>query len=469
MGESPKHARPRRRQRGIALVVAIAIVLALASLLFVFARQMQTEALASRNHASATEARLIAEGVARAIVADLADSIATGQPAELTLVTPEGGIVGDGMYWIIRPNAEDDTQPDFGLVREGGKININSAPVETLQILPGMTPDIAAAIVDWRDSDTDVSPDGAESGYYLSQRPPHNAKDAPFDTVGELLLIRNMTRELLYGEDYNRNGVLDENENDAGDLEPADNGDGNLDGGLYDLVTIYSREPNTVPGSTQPRVNVNQAPLGELLSALREAMDEPRANALAATMILNRPYNSLLQLYIRFVITADEAAVLESRLTTTQGDQPRIGRIDITTAPLAVLKALPGLEEGDAEKIAAARQSDSVALASPLWVVDAIGQDKAIAIGPAITSRSFQFSADIVAVSHDGRAFSRLRVVIDTAGASATVPPTIVFAEDLTSLGWPLDPQILLDLRAGKTADEVAMQTGSASGMGTGL
>jgi DNA uptake protein ComE-like DNA-binding protein len=461
VAERVSHRRSHaRRQRGIALVVTIAIVLALASLLFVFARQMQTEALASRNHVSATEARLIAEGVARAIVADLADSIATGQPPELTLVTPEGGVVGEGAYWIIRPNFEDDRTQDYGLVREGAKVNINTAPVELLEGLPDVTPDIAAAIVDWRDADSDVTSNGAEAGYYLSQRPSCMPKDGPFDTLGELLLVRNVTRDMLYGEDRNRNGVLDDNENDAGDLGPSDNGDGKLDRGLYDLLTVYSREPNTVPGTTEPRVNVNDAQFNEIQTSLQAVLDSTRASALGGLIVQNRPYNSLLQMYIRNEVTPDEAALLEPRLTAAAGQQ-QLGRLDITTAPVEILRLLPGLEEGDAEKIIGARQSDSIALASPLWVVDAIGQEKAVVIGPGITSRSYQFSADIVAVSHDGRAFSRLRVVIDTATATATVPPRIVFMEDLTALGWPLDPQILLDLRAGATADDVAGDYGS--------
>jgi hypothetical protein len=57
-----------------------------------------------------------------------------------------------------------------------------------------------------------------------------------------------------------------------------------------------------------------------------------------------------------------------------------------------------------------------------------------------------QFSADIVAVSGNGRAFKRVKVVID---ASQTTP-TIIYRRDITDRGWPLDNEILTNLRAGQ-------------------
>jgi len=50
-----------------------------------------------------------------------------------------------------------------------------------------------------------------------------------------------------------------------------------------------------------------------------------------------------------------------------------------------------------------------------------------------------------VAVSADGRSYRRCYVVVDCRKS----PPKIVYRKDLTSWGWPLDPQIRLDLRQG--------------------
>ena len=48
-----------------------------------------------------------------------------------------------------------------------------------------------------------------------------------------------------------------------------------------------------------------------------------------------------------------------------------------------------------------------------------------------------------------------MKVVIDAAGGTGGAgrggaSPVIVYTQDLTSLGWPLDPQILTDLRNGQ-------------------
>ncbi len=81
-----------------------------------------------------------------------------------------------------------------------------------------------------------------------------------------------------------------------------------------------------------------------------------------------------------------------------------------------------------------------------------------------VTVHSYYCSADIVATDATGRAFKRYQAVYSTRGT----PPTIIYWRDLTSLGWPLDGQILADLRAGKpmvagmgTASTNAVETGA--------
>ena len=75
-----------------------------------------------------------------------------------------------------------------------------------------------------------------------------------------------------------------------------------------------------------------------------------------------------------------------------------------------------------------------------------LNREKAEAIGPFITVHSYQYSADIVATSADGRAFCRYYVVIDTAQGT----PRMVYKQSLHQFGWPLDPEILMALRNGE-------------------
>ena len=82
---------------------------------------------------------------------------------------------------------------------------------------------------------------------------------------------------MLYGEDTNLNGILDDHENDGGLSEPDDDRDGRLDTGFYDYVTVYSVEAN-VDGDGNQRLNITDAQSRQQLqSTLQEVVGEDRA------------------------------------------------------------------------------------------------------------------------------------------------------------------------------------------------
>jgi len=115
--------------------------------------------------------------------------------------------------------------------------------------------EIVAAILDWRDSDSrSRSEHGETEGvYYAKLDKPYAIKDGPFDTVEELLLVKGITPQILYGEDADRNGLLTENEDDGDASFPLDNEDGVLDGGLYPYLTVNAYE-NNVSNDNRPRI-----------------------------------------------------------------------------------------------------------------------------------------------------------------------------------------------------------------------
>jgi hypothetical protein len=55
------------------------------------------------------------------------------------------------------------------------------------------------AILDWVDADNNPRADGAEEDTYQALDPPRHCRNAPFETIEELLLVNGMTPELLYG------------------------------------------------------------------------------------------------------------------------------------------------------------------------------------------------------------------------------------------------------------------------------
>jgi len=488
-----------RRRGGAVLIIALLIVIVLTSLALVFARSMRVEALASANRLASVQARAIALGAAQAVLA-LGDEL----PADAVPL-------GDGAFWLLHPNFEDDRTYAFGITDESAKVNINTASQELLLGLPYMDESLVGAILDWRDEDTEPSPNGAENEYYLMLEDSYQAKNEAFESVEELLLVRDFTALELYGEDKNRNGVLDDNENDASDSEPPDNRDGKLDRGLYDYITVYSSE------KTDGLINVNgdqggeegggDAPGGggggggapgggrgggggsagggsggggdeEIRTALQEAADQGDLNAkrvdeIYESIIAGRPFSNMVDFFYKSQMTVEEFDAVHERFTTSSGDQKK-SLININSAPREVLMAIPGMEEADADSLIGYRLSvggpitggaasdedlGTGEIESVAWISKVLDREKAVAIGDYITSQNYQRSVDIVAVSGNGKAFERYRMVYDTSGSE----PKILLWQRLTHLGWPLDPEILEELRRGTPVSDLTRTTDRGS------
>lgn len=187
----------------------------------------------------------------------------------------------------------------FGLMNESGKLNLNilateevedesefedeeiSDPIDRMMYIPNMTEDIAAAILDWIDDDDDTRTYGAESDYYETLESPYSAKNGPLESLDELLLVRDITPEMLYGEDTNRNGILDPNENDGDTTLPYDNADGVLDSGWFAYFTVHSREINIRPDGSE-KINVNMTMLTELYDLLEVELGPDEAKFIVA-------------------------------------------------------------------------------------------------------------------------------------------------------------------------------------------
>jgi DNA uptake protein ComE-like DNA-binding protein len=299
-------------------------------------------------------------------------------------ISAEAVPVGDGYFWILRSNPDDERQYAFGVVDEASKLNLNRANLDMLMSLSGMTPDLAGSIVDWRDADSVPSDNGAENEYYLLAPEPYYCKNAPFESVNELLLVRGASHELLYGVDLNRNGVVDDAE--AGHASALTGFTGQMQCGLAKYFTVFSVEPNP-------------ARRGPLL----------------------------------------------------------VGRINVNTAPREVLSCLPGLSAGDVDLLIAQRSASGPDLNNISWVTNTLPVEKIRGITGLITVRSLQFSADIVGVSANGRAFKRVKYVFDL----RTGTPQVIFCQDLTHLGWPLSPALRDALRAGQQVTESSVHTAS--------
>lgn len=185
-----------RSECGAALVLVLWVGAVLSLVLTGFAFSMRVEADATRNFRDHAQAIRLAESGITEVLANLANAKPPADGAAAPAWPLQSGPrrMGRGVYQVIVTN-------------EDSKISLNHASETVLKKLLQQTgvsdvplqETIAAAIVDWRDSDDVERPNGAESEYYLSRAVPHVAKNAPFQRIEELLAVRGMNRDILYG------------------------------------------------------------------------------------------------------------------------------------------------------------------------------------------------------------------------------------------------------------------------------
>jgi len=423
-----------RRESASVLIIVLWVCIGLVSIALYFANQMTYELRAADNRVSGVMADQTIEGAARYVSLALQNFATNGAVPDNTQFKCEAVPVGDAKFWLIgRDPAEgNSTEPYFGLVDEGGKLNLNNVSTNVFQFLPNITSDFSDAIMDWRGTNGIVSLDYTSLGYV--------AKNAPFETVDELRLVYGATVDMLAGEDLNRNGVLDANEKDV-------NSNGELDPGLFDYVTVYTREPNFhADGSSL--TNVNTAKSGQIRSLLQNAgISTSYVNQLIATNTSARPYAGLLGFALRcknIGISSDSFALLQSSITTSTNLYFR-NRVNVNTASSDVLTAMfmgANVDELTAESAAQTlvnyRQQNPNNLGSIAWVIDALGNNSPVVTALArrdwLTTRSYQFAADIAAVGPFGRGYRRVKFIFDLSDGS----PKILYRQDLSRLGWAL-------------------------------
>lgn len=273
--------------RGFVLIVVLWVMVVLGLIGLGFHGTTTLHTRVTRNLLETTRARALADsGIQRTIAAlrqdedqntyDAREDIWANNQAAFQEVE-----IGDGFYSVIYDDLDTDEYLSYGCVDEESKINLNTATEDMLRVLPGINRARAQAILDWRDKDEQAHPQGAEDGYYLSLPRPYKARNGPFETLEELLMVRGFNQKIFYGEDMNRNGVLDRIENDGSSHFPPDNEDGMLDRGVSRYLTVYSYEKN-VDGDGKKRLNINKASEEEFKQRLGTHLSDDEIKGIVA-------------------------------------------------------------------------------------------------------------------------------------------------------------------------------------------
>lgn len=505
--------RRRSPRRGIVLVIVVVVVamLSLAGLSYVFTLEAEHRSILVQGEELQLE-QVLASGVEYLRVfldqprQQLEEAGGTADNAErfrsirLTDTASAAALQGEvyGSFSIVFPDLQSPEGVRYGLENESAKLNLAVLPQwekrqpqaarQALLALPGMTEALADALLDWVDSDSDPRPAGAEEEAYRELGLPYGPRNTVPQCLEELLLVRGVTRDLLFGgEGYFAWA------SSAGDPRRSggrsSRGPAGLAGRLpspdvppwASLLTVHSAERNRNYEGL-PRIYLNGTDLVALGQQLQERLGPELAHFIVAYRqhgpytgpepTSNEPLGLDFTVPARFAIDSPldlvgarvrvpspdgktgtvyasplalDSGSLRQALpglldaTTVEQGDVLYGRVNLNLAPREVLRAVPGMDEGLVEQIVAARATRRDAqMAHPAWpLVEGIATlPQMQAVFPYLTCGGDVYRAHIIAQDPRLRRVLRAEVVID----ASVSPPRQAYWKDLRLLDLPLPP-----------------------------
>jgi len=329
-GHTPS-ALQRSRPAVVLLIVLVAVVI-LSLAAYTFKDLMQTNKQAVRVNGQQIQTRMLVdsgvEHMLQYLRLDEASRLESGghydnplyfqamtvalsdDPSELgsfTILSPYEG--AEGSSYGVRYGLEDESaRLNLSIVLLADQVQ-EGASRELLMALPNMTEDVADAILDWIDEDEEPREFGAELEYYGSLVPAYAPRNGPLQTVEELLLVRGVYPELLFGADANRNGMADPHEislssggsmaggpagtgtSAAGSLTASAGGSADalstglpFDRGWSAQLTLHSSERN-LNATGEPRIFLNTDDMQQLHDDLSAVFDTTWADFIVAYRI----------------------------------------------------------------------------------------------------------------------------------------------------------------------------------------
>ena len=479
----PAHSFQKQRSGTLLFIVLITVVM-LALSAYTFTALMQTEQEATTLQSRQIQARFLTDSaidyMRLVLSTDDATLFETGgiwNNEELFQAIPveiDGDVELIGRFTVISPSIDEDDGLQegtrFGVYDESNKINLNVLPFmdawipggarALLMALPNMEEEFADAILDFIDEDDDEREFGVESSFYESLSPGYEAKNGPLDSLDQLLLIRDITPQMLFGLDTNRNGIIDEDESAADSTLETD-----MELGWANYMTLYSKESNVTPNGF-PRVNINSTDLEQLYDDLRSNFDEnwsqfiifyrvngpatlgedeePPANNPPLGEIdfemLGEPqftFNNILDLVGAYTTGTDQEgnsvtlvsplnefsiAPAMASITTYEGEAIP-GRINIMQAPRRILDGIPGFTPEIVDEILTFRefeldQPDGADVQKQfetwIWLQGIVDLDTMRQLMPFICCGGDVYRAEIVGYFDDGQVTARSEAILDT-------------------------------------------------------
>ncbi len=190
----------KHTQRGVALITVLLIVAMATTVAAFMAQQQGFWQREFENGRDRAQARRIAQaGVdwARAVLADDAVNNQFDHPREM---------------WAMKlpPIPVEDGEVQGLIVDQQGLFNLNNlvqngmvnpadlARLQRLLSALGLPPELAYALADWMDADSQpMATGGAEDGYYLNLPKPYRAANRPLVELSELLWVQGFDAQII--------------------------------------------------------------------------------------------------------------------------------------------------------------------------------------------------------------------------------------------------------------------------------
>ncbi len=357
----------------------------------------------------------------------------------------------------------------YGVVDESSRFNVNAVDAELLARMPGMTPALADAVIDYIDHDHDRRREGAEQEDYRAAGAPYRIRNGRLASLDELLLVRGLDARALYGEDANLNHVLDRFENDELDSFPPDNADGVLDGGLRGRLTVWGigwsvdHEQRLQVDLNRDierlaEVDLSQRALEYIAAVRRQARrdaerhrdaegGDDRRQTHEPPAVFGHPVDLLLarreiddedgrKVWIESGVGPDRIGELLEKTRTHPWHRFIARTVNVNTASADMLALVPGIDRALAASIVARRRDlDEARRRTTAWLLEEglVDVERFRRLAPWLVARGYQFRVQVVGFGVPSGRFRVVEAVIDTGRDR----PRITYLRDITRVGLP--------------------------------
>lgn len=309
----------KRGIRGAVLLQVLIVVTALVAIV----------AVVASNHKQTSNVLL---GKMQLMRAEAASRAGLNQ-ALASLTTVNTNLVTMNDDWYLA-GQQGDEQFDLGnasfryqIIDAGSLIDINAA-TSTLLLNMSLTAEQSDSLLDWKDAATSTRANGADDAVYTQLATPYQKTSRPLRTLSELLLINGWTPFTLYGAPDDSSGQS------ANGLQGNTAGTRTLP--LRSLIVLDPGSPNT-QGNGNQRVNVNQQ-ITNINGLTQLGLDRGTATNLQR----NAPWENFRTLFQQNALGTSQANIILNSVGFT-ADTRLTGKINLNTAPQAVLELLPDM------------------------------------------------------------------------------------------------------------------------------